>query len=445
MAPLAMTKMRVFIGLSEVAGYFSGLEQGMRSIGADARFFNLSANPLAYGAAGSARSTGLLRLRYATRTSLRYRVWVFLLRINRLLRRVRAAALFPWAVIRYDVFILGGHELFLGGLDLWLMTRLGKRVIIVFTGSDHRPPYLSAFGLREHPETKSLGAVTRRTRARVRRVERWATAIVALPESAQLHRRPFIDFLAIGIPFAPADSMMASEPPSPSRSSGPVRILHCPTDPEAKGSPGIRAAVERCRQRGLEIEYRELTGRPNAEVLTALASSDLVVDELYSDTPMARFATEAAFFGKPTIVGGYAARSYGSRPGDGPVPATLFCPPEALDDALAYLVSDRDARLQLGRQAQDFVLRRWTSDKVARRLMRVIEGEAPTGWMVRPQDLTYVHGWGIAENTLRQRVRQLVNEQGVEALALAPESHVQTALLALARTSSSDSDAHANA
>ena len=87
---------------------------------------------------------------------MRHGLWRLALRINRVMRRARAAALFPLAAVRYDAFILGGHETFLGGIDLWILRGLRKPVIIVFTGSDHRPPFLSGKGIRLHGDARSM-------------------------------------------------------------------------------------------------------------------------------------------------------------------------------------------------------------------------------------------------------------------------------------------------
>jgi hypothetical protein len=57
--------------------------------------------------------------------------------------------------------------------------------------------------------------------------------------------------------------------------------------PVLKGTASIRAMVERLSARGLAVELVTIEGRPNAEVMRAMRDSDLVVDQLYSDTPMA--------------------------------------------------------------------------------------------------------------------------------------------------------------
>ena len=420
---------RVFIGLSEVAGIFSSLEAGLRALGVDARFHNLSPNVLSYGGTSRRSYAGLLNLRHAAPGSLRNRVWTLALKANRVVRRLRGAILFPWALIRYDMFVLGGHETFLGGPDLWVLRRLRKPTVIIFTGSDHRPPYLSGSAIRQTGSPRALAAEARRIRQRVARAERWASAIVALPASAQFHRRPFVDFLRIGIAFDPptidADALRRD------RRSDDVHVLHCPTDPAAKGSAEIRRSITRCRERGLRVTLHEITGRPNIEVLEAIQNCDFVVDEVYSDTPMARFATEAAYYARPAVVGSYAAAIYHGDQSDA-LPPTVMCHPDELDDAIASLVTDATLRADLGLRAQRFVTSQWTPRVVAERVMTVLDGATPASWVVDPGQVRYVRGWGISEAALRTSLRHMIDELGIESLQLARGSLARQLIVELA-------------
>ena len=55
----------------------------------------------------------------------------------------------------------------------------------------------------------------------------------------------------------------------------------------------------------MNIEFVEITNRPNSEVIAKLQQCDLVIDQLYSDSTMTGIAYEAAELAKPTIVSGY--------------------------------------------------------------------------------------------------------------------------------------------
>jgi hypothetical protein len=301
--------------------------------------------------------------------------------------------------------------------------------VIVFTGSYHRPPYLCGHAIRINGNPRVLAAESKRLRLRVARAERWASAVVALPASAQFHRRPFVDFLKIGIAFDPPDIEAGGLVVD--RAHDDVRLLHCPTDPAAKGTAEIRRSVARCRGRGLNITLREITGRPNIEVLEAIQSCDFVVDELYSDTPMAKFATEAAYYAKPAVVGSYAAATYRDGEGEG-LPPSLLCHPDELHDAITALATDATMRRDLGLRAQRFVTSQWTPMAVAERLLTLLNGAAPPDWIVDPREIRYVHGWGAPEATVRAAIRRMLDELGVDSLQLAQNSPLRKLAVDLA-------------
>jgi hypothetical protein len=410
---------RVFLGLTEVAGYFSALERGLADLGIDARRFDLSANPLGYGRAGAPgsapRRARLLGLGVARPGSWRRRAWDLLVRTHRWYRSARALILFPYAVWRFDTFILAGSGLFADGRELSLLRRLGKQVVVVFLGSDHRPPYLNGIWIRD-AQVEGFGRIARDARriaARVRRVETSGCAVVALPSSAQFHRRPYAHFLSIGFPFARPESTAAtSRVPSPR-----VVALHCPTNMASKGTPEIRAAIATLRQSGLDIDYRELSGRPHAQVLRAIQEADFVIDEVYSDTPMAGFATESASFGRPAVVTGYFADAEDELVPD-PKPPTLAGLPDQLTAAIQQLATDAGLRADLGQRAQQFVTETWDPKVVAERLVILAEGRAPSSWMVDPDRVTYCRGWGTDEALLRASLRDLISQRGIGALML---------------------------
>ena len=171
-----------------------------------------------------------------------------------------------WAVGHADLFVFTGHDSLLWrNLDLPLLRVLGKRVVWVFLGSDHRPPYLNGKRVRESRAVGEDGyrQMAERTRAFatiVQRIERRASVVVAMSASAQLHTSPFVHLLAIGIPHA-GDRDEPGPPAEPGAVGDTnVRVLHSPSDP-AKGSEEIKACVTGLAAGGLPLEYREISGR----------------------------------------------------------------------------------------------------------------------------------------------------------------------------------------
>lgn len=426
---------RVFIGLTEVAGYLGGLRQGFEDLGVPTLYFDGSAHPFGYarpdvlGRAG--RVVDRIRARRdAERRFVQHTFWNVAASLARVARAVLKLGLLSRALLTCDAFIFAGGETFFRRLDPVLLRVLRKRVIVVFLGSDHRPPYLNGRWVRSMPERDLPSHLEeiRFVRDRVRTAERFADAIVASGASAQFHTRPFAQFIAVGIPA----SLPPTEVGDPCRrlfTGSGVRVLHSPSDPISKGTDMIRAAVRALGDLGYAIDYVELVRRPHADVLAALRECDLVVDEVYSDAPMAMFSAEAAFFDKPALVTGYYADAAGSELRADIIPPSLFCLPHELQNGLHRLIADEGYREDLGRRAGAYVRTRWDPAQVARRYLRIIERDVPADWMVDPLACRYLHGWGMPDGLRRQVLRAIVSQAGPEALCLTDRPDLERLLV----------------
>lgn len=426
---------RVLLGMSETAGYLASLQRGFEEIGCMCHFIDLAQHPFAYE--GTTALKGPARWRRAASrriASLPRRSWR---------RMMWLAATLPidililaWAVSHADLFVFTGHDSLLWrNADLPLLRLLRKRIVWVFLGSDHRPPYLNGKRVRESLASGEAGyrrmaELTGAFQTIVRRIERRAHVVVAMSASAQLHTRPFVHLLAIGIPHgSPADGPASTGAP---RRDGAevVRILHSPSDP-AKGTDAIRACIGDLRKRGAALDYHEITGRPHGEVLDAILESDLVVDQLYSDSPLAVFATEAGFRGRPAIVGGYYANEIAGDVASELIPPSRFVSPEQLCGAVEELAADEAGRLAAGAQLARFVRERWSAADVAGRYLQIALTRPPAEWVYDPGQLHYVHGWGLSEDELRHYVGSFVDRCGRAALALDHHPALRDRLMAL--------------
>jgi glycosyltransferase involved in cell wall biosynthesis len=409
------------VGLGETAGYCALLAEGLRAAGADAHHLNLGADPMRYATETSSRLVRLARWLGARRRSGPgpRAAWAAV-------HRLVVAWLFLGAVRRYDAFILRAGDSFFALRDLPLLRRLGKRVVVIFFGSDSRPSYLNGAEIAAGQDGARAAAITGAKRRMVERTERHASLIVCHPMSAQLHRRPAVAFLAMGIPRRP-DERPAPPPPA----GGPVRFLHAPSRAHDKGTDRIRAAIEEARSAGANVDLRVVTGRPNAEVLAAIREADVVIDQPYSDTPMAARAAEAAAIGRPAIVGGYGWDALRAVEPEEHLPPTHRCHPDGLAEAIRRLADDEAYRLDLGRRARRFVEERWAPARVAERYLALLRGEIPDGWGFDPAAVGYVHGAGAHEDTVRAAVRRVLEAAGPEGLQLDGRPHLVERLLAL--------------
>ena len=422
---------RVLIGPVEVAGVAQGLQKGLAQLNIPADLVLECQHPFDYAAQEPA-SLLVRGWKWAGTQARKIPMW--LLPLKGLAYACHLVLCWPvlfWALLRYDAFVfLAGKTLTNTSFELLLMRVLRKPVVVIFLGSDSRPPYIN--GAWTMSTVAAMRRATLRQKRKVHRIERQATACVNAPGTSHFHERPVINWFALGLPRdVSAVAQVAVEVRELSAMS--LKIVHSPSNSAVKGTALIQAAVERLQQRGVQIELVTLTGLSNETVLTALRRCDLVIDQMYSDTPMAGFAAEAALLGKPTLVGGYFARDMPSALMGMPVPPTRFVAPDLFEQALDELVCSAAARAELADAARHFVQSEWSCQEVAGRLLRIIRGEVPETWWYDPADVNYLAGCGLSESAAQERVRQLINHAGIGALQVMDKPALERAFVSWAK------------
>ena len=420
---------RVFIGMIEVGGYYRALGEGLRALNVRTDVIDVGAHPFHYGTlAGRPRpiafAESVARHREGHRRGgrrWRFRLWT-------VAHRATLLGLLPWALARYDTFIFGFSTTFAGTRDLPLFRWFRKRVVMVYHGTDVRPPYMD--GADMDPATGSgvaeAIALTRRKVARVRRAERFATTLVSHPLYAQFFRRRSVSYLALGVPMRPPSAVMAMPHPS---GTDDAALLHAPSNPAVKGTAVIRAAVAEITGSHPGVTYHEIAGRPNAEVLEAIEAADAVVDQAFSDLPYSIFAAEAAVRGRPVVIAGYGGAFLVRLLGG--MPPVQWSEPEQLGTSLAALIEDPGRRVALA--ARGLVhLAAWQPLDVASRFLRVLTDDTDPAWWYEPLEYAYELGCGLSRERVTELVRGVVAAGGPPALGVGHNPALEAALLRLA-------------
>lgn len=421
--------MRVFIGPVEIAGIAQGLSQGLRKFGVDANVILASSHRFKYGN----ESTSWLvyfwqKLGAARRSIPRNKWWLKIFVV--FLHGFWGGLVLLSALKKYDIFIFFyGQTITNSEFELWVLKKSGRKIIFVGLGSDTRPPYIDG-GLfagnpdGEYPDPGYLIEQTKRCKERIKRQERYATYWINSPAAAHFHEKPFIGWPALGIP-----RDLTGGGAEVRIGGGPVRVLHSPSSPLAKGTPVILGVIEKLKARGYEIDFVLVQNLPNNQVLLELERCDFVIDQLYSDAPMAGFATEAAYFGKPAVVGGYFASVVGKCFAEHDIPPSLFVLPDQMEAAIEKLILDQGFRLELGKKARDFVENRWALKAIATRFLRLLQDDVPEEWWCDPNKLCYLEGSGLHRDRVRRLVASVIEYGGISALQLGDKPHLERAFL----------------
>ncbi len=273
---------------------------------------------------------------------------------------------------------------------------------------------------------------TKKIRRNVDERCRWADHVIVNPLSAHFHSGPCIVVQCLGA-FVDNNRLeyLKNSTYTP-RNNRRIRIFHGPSLAEVKGSSVFREVVERLRLKGYPIDYVELSGVPNTEILNEIAQSDIVLDELYSDTFGGSFAMEGAMLGKPVVTGGYGLDEltrFVSKEYSAPV---NYCHPKDVEAEIERLVADKDYRLDCGRRLNEYYLKHANSKSAARKLIQIVSGDVPQTWLFDPRDVRYVGGFGGEEGLVRRCIRYILDSGGPSALCIDDKPLTRDALIRFA-------------
>jgi glycosyltransferase involved in cell wall biosynthesis len=237
----------------------------------------------------------------------------------------------------------------------------GRTLVVGYHGDDCRLAAVVAregWPLAELDVVRDDDAVAERMRRIAMLVD---AAVVADFELVSYVREYFRRVYVIPHPVAPV------EPPAPRLERATRIVLHAPSDPVVKGTELIAAAVQRVAARR-PLEFRLLTGVPHAEVREALATADVLVDQLRSATA-SMLALEAMGHGVP-VLSRVDPRAFASfHDGLPVVPVT----PDSLERELEVLLDDPERRRELGERGRAYVAATHGAERVAAAMLRVYE------------------------------------------------------------------------
>lgn len=388
-----MKKPRVFIGLREVAGYFSNLKKGFEEIGLDTAFLNLGGNRFNYSLGTNPKWVTILNFigtKYGSKFSKN-----FILRVIWLLIFQNIFSFFAFfiAMFRYDVFIFGSHSTFFFFIDYLILKLLGKKIICVYLGSDTRPVFLNGYAFTGNGNIRALRLITKCQKLVINISELFSDISINHPPSAQFHKKKIIKGLYIGIP---------TNIPSPKRrrrKNKKIKIIHCPSKAIPKGSHLFSEIIQRLKLK-YDIEYIKVSGIPHQEVINLISTADIALDEVYSDTPLAVFASECASQKVPVVVGSYYENEIKNDYDVQKLPPSAFVHPAEIEKTIEELIIHQEKRKKLGEEAFNFVQNNWSASNVAKRYIKLINNDYPNEWIYNPNNIKYLYGCGLSKDQL---------------------------------------------
>lgn len=272
----------------------------------------------------------------------------------------------------FDIVIYNTSVSFLAAaLDYALIRISGAKLVIFHCGDDVRYRPISnqiyrrickvAVGTFEPLyDSHKIGFMLRRLWLQ-KMAHWWANALFTTFEQATFLTKPAHQFQ---IPIAPlADSVLPR--------TGPVRILHAPSDRKVKRTDIVLNAVKILETRGLDFRFTLLESVPNTEVLAQLKSSDIVIDQpniLFGVLIREAMSAGAVVVGIPDFSGQQHLAA---------APVVPFMPnPAHLADTLEDLIRDPRKLLELRTRSLEYARRNFSANAFTRYFESVLQGRA---------------------------------------------------------------------
>jgi glycosyltransferase involved in cell wall biosynthesis len=425
-----MKKIKIFVGPHEIAGYYLRLAKGFQGIGIKCDYVVYNDHVFNYG--DNEKDPYLIKIsKYLNKIEVKYNKFKFFKVVIGLIKEFLQTTWALNAIIKYDVFIFGfGKSLLRSNYDLVLLKFLNKIVISnLGHGSEARPMYIDGsyqnLDGSSYPSEGSMVLGAKNSKKLVKKHEKMCSYLIGAPLSTSYFTSVnFINAFALGIPVEYTD-----EGVNKNLDDSICRILHSPSHPAAKGSPIIIEAINNLVNKGYAIDFVLIYNKSNSEVISEIKRCDFVIDQIYSDTPLAGFATEAAWFGKPAIVGGYGINSLKNFIPPDMWPPSKLCHPDAIEQAIEALIINKEERLLLGKMASEFVRGKWNAKIVASRYKQIIEGNIPENWWINPNKINYLHGAGQKIDITKNNIRNIIARFGVKSLQLDHRPDIENAFL----------------
>lgn len=413
-----MSQEKIFIGTVEICGIMAKLNHAYSDMGIDSDMFCLK--PYIYAGCNKRiyENPKLVQYFRMSKQISIYRTQkrIALMRILQIVEMLVILKIFIYVLWHYTSFIyLFSQGLFsfnpylnrISFLEFLLLKLCNKKTVVICCGSDTRPPYC---GIYKNDITK-LAEETKVIAKRVHMLEKYAILIDG-PASAYFHKKPFISYNCIGNVVSKEETVGISK-----KENSKIVIFHAPSSPEVKGSDHIRETIEELKILGYKVEFIEMSGVAHEVIMEQIHNSDILVDEMYSDFPMAMLDTEAALNAIPVVTCGYYAECYRSDMPD-PIPPTCYIEPSQLKQTLIELINNPEKRKKIGEIEKKFVEDNWLEFNVASKLLRVLNKDVPMDWYYDPNESKYLWGAGCSKEKIKEKIFYLIDNYGYESLCL---------------------------
>jgi hypothetical protein len=336
---------KIFIGFSEIANFINSYKKGFEALGYTTFTVSNSRNKY-YPNAKYDIVLSELKGKNLFNIGILGRIW------RSLHARVSCTLIFFRALFSCQVFYYNtGGNILPFRLDYKLIRLFKKKLVIIFLGSEIRHWYLYKKEIEKLGFDEMFDSCIEAYKnqkfsnyfdklERVKSAEAYSNLILSQPGYGQLQTKPYMR-VTVGL-YLPDYKFVISGRSRP-------RIVHAPTARGIKGTEYIIQALHRLKLEGYEFDFKLIENMANHELIQLLVESDIVIDELNSDT-IGVLSTEAMATGNVVLTG------YLSDFAKVPMPCPVINTNKFnIYENLKKVFNDVEYRIQLASQGRSYV------------------------------------------------------------------------------------------
>lgn len=425
-----MSPKKILLAGSEIAGHYTGLSKAFTMLGIP---HTLAARPNKFVYDGDYSSNRIFSLINTIENKRDAAKFIVIRYFYSLI--IRAIKLFiPLYVIKnFDCVMFAFGNTYTGQeWELWLYKRFNVKMVFTFHGSDARPPYINAayFPMGSKVDWERMRFLTKKTYNSIKIIEKYSDVIFAYPAISHFFTKPFC-FGPFGNPVSVPEHIKSNK--KRNKIEEKVVVLHAPSHPASKGTNEISKIIKKLKQSGLNVEFVTITNVPNHEVLEAIFKADIILDSMWNDTPTGTFPAEGAHLGKPVIIGSYFSKTHPKYfEKNKMITPYVYCDPDEVSIKLDTLIRDASFYSSVVNESEAYVSAHGCLEAIGLKYLRCINGRVPKNWIIDPEDIIYLHGYGAPEEHIRYLVNGYLSRFGKESLCLSHRPDLEKAFIKFA-------------
>lgn len=317
-----------------------------------------------------------------------------------------------WIILNFKyIFFNSGESFFNSNFDCKIFRFFKIKIITIFVGSESRPPYLSNYNLNNFNLNK-LQEKDKTVKNLIRKVEKNFDIIIQNPLSGYYHKKPFVISQYLGNAINNKNIFkrkicMAKK----------IKVVHFTSAVEYKNFRKIKSSDRIYkffkRIKSDHIEYNQYSGLKNNEVYKILNESNILIDDLYSDSWGGTISSEAAAHGVIPVIGIVNLKNLRCFPKE-IIPPYYLVQSDKFEKELTKLIFNKKLIFDFQKKCLDFSHNYNNPKNLGKRLLKIVNNEIQSSHYCNPLEINWVNNVAGNKKESQDKIKILFKKKIID-------------------------------